>query len=327
MPKSTYLTHDEKVKIDEMRNRGKTQVFMAQEIRRSRCVVQNYLKGPQTYGEAIKSSGRKPSIAERTKRRIKRLAANQFTSIKSIKSKISTDISMSSIRNVIINSGIQRRAIKTKPILSKRHTIKRLAFVKSMLEFGPSYHKNIVFSDEKVFHLDGPNRYLYYWHDLRREEIYATTKLRGPKLMVWAAISFSDGFQFKVVSEKINSSVYQKVLDEKLNPPFFKPFNIFQQDNARPHVSKSTMDWLISHNHQYLDWPAISPDLNIIENVWGILVRRLFTDQIVYNNIGELKEAVLNEMKNIGQETINNLYKSFTNRCIEVVLAKGKFLK
>ncbi len=41
---------------------------------------------------------------------------------------------------------------------------------------------------------------------------------------------------------------------------------IFQQDLAPVHTAKSTKSWLNYHGVGVLDWPANSPDLNIIEN-------------------------------------------------------------
>ncbi len=43
---------------------------------------------------------------------------------------------------------------------------------------------------------------------------------------------------------------------------------IFQQDLAPARVAKSTKSWLNEHGVGVLDWPANSPDMNPIENIW-----------------------------------------------------------
>ena len=46
---------------------------------------------------------------------------------------------------------------------------------------------------------------------------------------------------------------------------------IFQQDNAPIHTARSTKDWFHRKGVHVMEWPAISPDLNPMENVWGLL--------------------------------------------------------
>ncbi len=50
---------------------------------------------------------------------------------------------------------------------------------------------------------------------------------------------------------------------------------IFQQDLARAHTAKSTKSWLNDHGVGALDWLENSPDLNPIENLWGIVKRKM----------------------------------------------------
>jgi len=41
----------------------------------------------------------------------------------------------------------------------------------------------------------------------------------------------------------------------------------FQQDNLPSHATKRTKKWLISKNILQLDWPSLSPDLNLMQNL------------------------------------------------------------
>ncbi len=50
---------------------------------------------------------------------------------------------------------------------------------------------------------------------------------------------------------------------------------IFQQDLAPAHTARSTKSWLNDHGVGVLDWPANSPDLNPIENLWGIVKKKM----------------------------------------------------
>jgi hypothetical protein len=63
-----------------------------------------------------------------------------------------------------------------------------------------------------------------------------------------------------------------------------------------------------------LKWPAKSPDLNPIENLWGIMVRQVYAGGRQYNTIEELRVAVEASWNAILLETMQNLISSMPNR-------------
>ena len=53
--------------------------------------------------------------------------------------------------------------------------------------------------------------------------------------------------------------------------PYYPDELTLQQDNARPHASKSTKKILEDNHIATITWPAISPHLNSIQNLWAII--------------------------------------------------------
>src|SRR5689334_11751433 len=56
---------------------------------------------------------------------------------------------------------------------------------------------------------------------------------------------------------------------------------VFQKDNNPKHTSKLVKKWIANRGLEMLDWPAQSPDLNIIECLWVHFKRKLLDYEIV----------------------------------------------
>ena len=77
-----------------------------------------------------------------------------------------------------------------------------------------------------------------------------------------------------------------------------------QHDGAPPHTAYTTQEYLEQNNVNVLDWPAISPDMNCIENVWSVLSRALKTHTPQPQNSNELFQVLSEAWDLIPNEVI-----------------------
>ncbi len=87
-----------------------------------------------------------------------------------------------------------------------------------------------------------------------------------------------------------------------------------------PHC-KGTKSWFNDHGVTVLDWPANSPDLNPIENLWGIVKRKMRDTRP--NNVDELKATVKETWASIPPQQCHKLITSMPRRIEAVIKAKG----
>ncbi|GBL86576.1 hypothetical protein AVEN_194831-1 [Araneus ventricosus] len=102
---------------------------------------------------------------------------------------------------------------------------------------------------------------------------------------------------------------------------------IYQQDNARCHTARNVCAWFEEHQDEFtvLPWPANSPDLNPIENLWDYLDRVVRAMDPQPRNLAQLATALESAWLNIPVNTFRNLIDSLPARLAAVRSAKGGY--
>ena len=84
------------------------------------------------------------------------------------------------------------------------------------------------------------------------------------------------------------------------------------------------MKWLNDNNVDVIDWPALSPDLNRIENVWGMLARTVYDNGRQYHSFNELYHAIHHAWQNMSPGYLQKLVDSMKARCLKVLKSDGE---
>ena len=144
--------------------------------------------------------------------------------------------------------------------------------------------------------------------------------------MVFGIISAEGPVALVKVKGIINSAAYENLLFETLLPWLDTPFRrdefVFQQDNAPIHTSGLMKRFFEREGIAVLPWPTKSPDLNLIENVWGLMKR--YVSARTPKTLEQLDE-LLTESWNLccTQEMCRSLYVTYENRISAVIDALG----
>lgn len=147
----------------------------------------------------------------------------------------------------------------------------------------------------KKFNLNEPDGFKGYWRDLMKEKQFFPEE--NLVVALWLCWVHSLGVE---------------LLSLRLLPPGWRVQNtlmcwivvwshflqrfpeiIYHQDNVAIRTSIGTQSWFASKATDVLPWPAYSPDLNHIENIWGIPVKQIYAKNCHFSTVNEFKTAIL----------------------------------
>ncbi len=216
----------------------------------------------------------------------------------------------------------------TKPLLNQRQRQKHLTWAVEKKNWTVAQWSKVLFSDESKCCNSFGNQGPRVWRKSGEAQNPCCLKssVKFPQsVMIWAAMSSAGVGPLCFLKSTVNAAIYQEILEHFMLPSADKLYGdadfIFQEDLAPAHTAKCTKSWFNDHGVTVLDWPANSPDLNPIENLWGIVKRKMRDTRP--NNADELKATVKETWASMPPQQCHKLITSMPRRIEAVIKAKG----
>jgi transposase len=236
------------------------------------------------------------------------------------------------LKEINMRSCIPRR----KPLISATNKERRLAWCLERSHWTVEDWKKVIWSDESTFAQFQKSGWGRVWREPGEEfheDCIASTVKHSPQRMFWACFSFFNLGPIVPLSGSVNGEAHRETLAKYAIPTVKgqaqkqrKKF-YFQEDNAPVHTAKIARDFLLSSGVQVLPWPAQSPDLNPIENIWAFLETRVRSRKPQPSSIRALEQIVEEEWNAIPRDFYRELVRSMPRRIEACITNNGGHTK
>ncbi|GFV31074.1 transposable element Tcb2 transposase [Trichonephila clavipes] len=267
----------------------------------------------------------RPISAKRNRRITAQQVANQFLAASG------KQISRKTVARRLRGGGLYaRRPVVCVP-LTRQHRTARLKWCRDHHNWTEQDWECVLFSDESRFSLSSDCRRQLIWREsgaaYRPENIQEKDRYPICSIMVWAGIMINVRTRLHVVAN--GTMTGQRYIDEVLLP-HVRLFRgavgdkfVVMDDNATFHRTLAVQDCLDNEGIQRLVWPARSPDLNPIENVWDALWRQVAGRNYPSTNKNTLIRALTEEWDKLPQQLLDNVVQNMVRRVESCITLHG----
>lgn len=260
---------------------------------------------------------------------------DKFTSPRQIRRKLEFGdaVSARTIDRRLQEAGLFGRVARHKRDYTPAEVRKRLTFAEGYLHWTAADWGKVLFSDEKCFYGKGFCGRVWVRRPVGEalNPDYCLHKLAHPvKVNVWAAFCAAGQGYCHIFNDKMDKHLYKRILADNLIPSARLHFSSapprldawhFLHDNDPKHTSGVVTEWLHNNGVSVLDFPAYSPDLNPIENLWARMARRV--EEHACATMEELQDAIATEWDKTEPDYMRKLVHSMPTRLEAVIKAQG----
>lgn len=230
-------------------------------------------------------------------------------------------VSARTVRRRLNEQGLHKLRPLRKPLLKEEHRLARLEWA--------NQNKNrdwskVIFTDETSIQLFEAVQHV--WQRRGERQVVRTVK-HPPKVHIWGCFSARGFSSLYLFTENLDSELMCKIYKKALLPSALEMFGdhsddwVLQEDNDPKHTSNLCTNWREENGVERMAWPACSPDLNPIENVWGILKSRIREKNPL--TVKQLKTRIKKEWKLLEKQLAENLVFSVSRRVSDVIDVDG----
>ncbi|GFU40398.1 transposable element Tcb2 transposase [Trichonephila clavipes] len=208
-------------------------------------------------------------------------------------------ISRKTVARRLRGGGLYARRPVVCVLLTRQQRTARLQWCREHHNWTEQDWACVLFSDESRFSLSSDCRRQLIWREsgtaYRPENIQETDRYPTCSIVVWAGIMINGRTRLHVLAN--GTMAGQRFIDEVLLP-YVRLFRGLSRQRGI----------------QRLVWPARSPDLNPIENVWDALGRQVAGRNYPPTNKNTLIRALTEEWDKLPQQLLDNVVQSMVRR-------------